>query len=218
MIRCLIKPIGITMNNKGFSLSELMMAVACTVFLMAGIASFYTISSQSYTTGMSGQILQNGANIVLSKIIDGDTESGVVYRLSTAQTYMVPNGAANHLYTCGGAPQSTSCDVSQTASELYYCQDAPTYCNSSDATARWYYLNHAGSAVMYHYPGEATDQAIYTAPTGSMLTLRFSPATSTPLNAIEIDVAVTQNISGGTTIRLAANGSASTYVLLRNHL
>ena len=72
-----------------------MMAVAFSVLLMTGVYGFYNASSQTYSSGISGQNLQDGANIVISKIIEGETESGVVYRLSTAVSYMIPNGSAN---------------------------------------------------------------------------------------------------------------------------
>ena len=197
------------MDNRAFSMGELMVAVICTVLLMTGVYSFYTVASQSYSTGITGQTLQEGSNIVISKIIEGDTESGSVYRLSTAASYSIPNGTLNHLYTCGGAPQIAPCDPSQPASELIF--------TAKDDSTRWYYLNHSGSAVMYHYPGEVADKPIYTAPKNSKLTLRFSPATSAAANVVEIDAALTENVSGGTTTRLATNGSASTYVLLRDH-
>ena len=78
-----------------------------------------------------------------------------------------------------------------------------SHCNYADNTVRWYYLNSAGTAVIYHHPtsgGGTVDENIYTAPAGSTLTLRFSPAqqnnpapppaTLTLPNVIEIDVAL----------------------------
>jgi hypothetical protein len=198
LIRCLT-------NNKAFSLVELMVAVTFSVLLLTGVYSFYTVSSQSYSYGISGQTLQDGANIVLSKIIEGATEAnGTVYRLSTSVSYYIPTGNPNI---------------------LYYCQDSP--CSSADTTARWYTLDPTNRKVLYYHPtsNPLGYDVIYSAPAGSSFlnpvsnskTLRFSPATGTPLNVVEIDVALTKNISGGTTTRLANNGSASTFVLLRNH-
>ena len=60
------------MNNRAFNLVELMMAVAFSVLLLTGVYSFYNASSQSYSSGISGQTLQDGADIVLSKIIEGE--------------------------------------------------------------------------------------------------------------------------------------------------
>jgi len=198
-------------NNQAFSLVELMMAVAFSVLLMTGVYGFYNAASQSYSSGISGQTLQDGTNIVLSKIIKGETESSVVYRLATSVSYRIPNGSANYLYSCGGSPQVAPCNANNTSGELYYCQDSPCG-GANDATARWYYLNSAGTSVIYHHPaatGGTTEENIYTAPAGSTLTLRFSPAAvNTPLNVVEIDVA----LSGRRT-----TGAASTFVLLRDH-
>lgn len=212
------------MNNRAFTFVELMMAVAFSVLLLTGVYSFYNASSQTYSAGISGQALQDAATIVLSQIIEGGTEPTGVYRLSTAISYMIPNGTGNGLYTCGGSPQAASCNASQTASELYYCQNSP--CSQSggvnNSTARWYYLNSTGTAVIYHHPttgGGTVEQTIYTAPTGSTLTLRFVPAAvGTPLNVVEVDVALTKNLSANiTNQRLAISGAASTFVLLRDH-
>lgn len=200
---------------------ELMMAVSFSVLLMTGIYGFYNASNQVYNSGVSEQNLQTAANIVLSKIIEGETESGVVYRLSTAASYMIPNGTGNYLYSCGGSPRATPCNASNLSGELYYCQDSP--CGGySDPTARWYYLNSGGTSVIYHHPksnGGTVEETIYTAPAGSTLTLRFSPAqVGTPLspsaNVVEIDVDLTSGISIS---RLATCGDASTFVLLRDH-
>ncbi len=113
MILCLIKPMRTTLNNNAFTLMELMMAVSFSVLLMTGIYGFYNASNQVYNSGVSEQNLQTAANIVLSKIIEGETESGVVYRLSTAASYMIPNGTGNYLYSCGGSPRATPCNAKQ---------------------------------------------------------------------------------------------------------
>jgi Tfp pilus assembly protein PilE len=191
-------------NNKGFNLVELMMAVAFSLLLMTAVYGFYNIARQSYFSGISGQSLQDGANIVLSKIIEGKSESNVVYRLSTAVSYMIPNNSTG---------------------DLYYCQVSP--CTSGDLTARRYYLNTTVDAkgaityqVIYHHPkagGGTIDEMIYTAPNGSILTLRFSPAAvGTPANVLEIDVALNQNLSQKANSR-TISGTASTFVLIRNH-
>jgi hypothetical protein len=79
---------------------------------------------------------------------------------------------------------------------------------------------------MYHHPaagGGTIEENIYTAPAASTLTLRFSPAeVGSPLapssNVVEIDVALIKNLSVNiTNKRLATSGTASTFVLLRNH-
>jgi hypothetical protein len=223
MIRCLTKNLCKSMNQRGFSLLEMLMAVGFSVLLMTGVFTFYNVSSKSYSSGIAGQSLQDGANIILSKIIEGETENGVVYRLSTSNTYSVASGTStsntNYLYSCGGTAQTAPCNNANASSELYFCQDnpSPTNCNFKDSTARWYYLNSTSTSVIYHHPsssGSVVEENIYTAPTGSSLRLRFSPpslgSTSSPSTiVVEIDVALISN---------TASGAASTFVLLRNHL
>ena len=234
MTQCLTKPMRTTINNHAFSMVELMLAVGFSVLLLTGVYGFFNAASQSYFAGIAGENLQDAANIVLSQITQGITESTGVYRVSTAVSFMIPNGTTNYWYTCiGGNPQATSCNTSQPNSELYFCQD--NSCAQSggvnESTARWYYLNSTGNAVIYHHPktgGGYVEQTIYTAPTGTSLTLRFTPAqqpnpspppaTIAIPNVIEIDVALTRNSLGGiTNQRLVFSGSASTFVLLRGH-
>ncbi|MDE2027324.1 MAG: type II secretion system protein [Candidatus Omnitrophica bacterium] len=210
-------------NNRGFTLLELLMAVAFSVLLLTAVYGFFNATNQTYSAGISGQNLQDAAHIILSKITEGETESGNIYRLATGVAFLVPNGVGTALYTCGGGTQTAPCNTNNPYGELYYCQDSP--CTPTDATARWYYLNSAGTAVMYHYPGEPNNQdiTIYTAPSGSTLSLRFSPAqVGSPLasstKTVEIDVDLTGNVSANiTNRRLITSGDVSTYVLLRNH-
>jgi hypothetical protein len=216
MTPCLIK------NNNAFTLVEMMIAVGFSVVLMTGVYGFYNASSQAYSSGISGQNLQDGANIILSKIIEGETESNVVYRLATSASYMVPNGVGTALYTCGSGTKVAPCNTSNTSGELYYCQDS--LCSTGDATARWYYLNSTGTSVIYHHPktgGGTTEETIYAAPTGSSINLRFSPAQNNGVvipNVLEVDVDLAKNLSPTiTNARLATSGGASTFVLMRNH-
>ena len=215
----LIKPMRKTKNNKAFSLLELMMAVAFSVLLLTGVYGFYNTASQIYSSGVSEQNLQAGANIVLSKIIEGQAESGKVYRLTNSVTYSIPNG---------------------NSTLLYFCQDNPSVitCGPADNTVRWYTVDPTHTSLRYYHPtsNPLGYDVIYTAPEGTTLTLRFSPAkaketvpnptpppatiTSTVIlpNVIEIDVALTKNLAPNiTNSRLATSGSASTFVLLRNH-
>jgi hypothetical protein len=204
-------------GQEAITLTEMMIAISFTVFLMMGVYGFYSTSGQEYNAGIKGQTLQDGANIILSKITRGDVESGTVYRLETGSSYLIPNGVTPALYTCGGASQTAPCNATWTSSELYYCQDSP--CTPTDTTARWYYLNSTGTAVMYHYPGEAgnNDISLYTAPTGSTMSLRFVSATSST-NVIRIDAALNAKIAANVTnLRLAYSGAVTNYILLRNH-
>ncbi len=217
MIRCLTKYNAKIRDRKAVTLTEMLIAVSFTVFLMLGVFGFYDIASQNYNAGLAGQNLQDGANIIIGKITKGDIESGSIYRLDTGQSYLIPNGVGAALYTCGGAAQSASCNATWVSSELYYCQDTP--CTTGDATARWWYLNSAGTAVKYHYPGEPNNQdiTIYTAPPKSSISLRFVSATASP-NVVRIDAGLTANLFAGVTnLRLATSGAVTTFVLLRNH-
>jgi hypothetical protein len=199
------------MNKKAFTLTEIMIAVAFTVLLLTGVYSFYNTSSQSYSSGISGQALQSGASIVISKIIEGGKEpNGLVIRLGTSASFYIPN-----------------------PNTLYFCQDNP--CSAADNTARWYTLDPTNTEVLYHHPtsNPLGYDIVYTAPKGSSFfnsatnskTLRFLPPTLGPGNpappsttVVEIDVALTENLAAGiTNQRLAISGAASTYVLLRNH-
>jgi hypothetical protein len=217
MTRCLTDIEHKLRGRDAVTLTEMLIAISFTVFLMMGVYGFYDVASQSYNSGISGQTLQDGANLMLNKITRGDLESGTIYRLDTGESYLIPNGTATALYTCGGAAQAASCNAIWLSSELYYCQDSP--CTPSDPTARWYYLNSAGTAIKYHYPGEANnlDITLYTAPTGTSMALRFSTATASA-NVVRIDAALTKNLFvGETNLRLAPSGSVTTFVLLRNH-
>jgi hypothetical protein len=197
-----------------------MMAVAFSVLLFTGVYGFYNASSQTYSAGVAGQNLQDGSDIILTKITEGESETGTVYRLSTAISYLIPNGTGTSLYTCGGATQILPCNSTYPNSELYYCQDSP--CTPTDSTARWYYLNSAGTSVIYHHPsvsgGGTVEETVYKAPTGSTMVLRFESATGTPANVVEVDAALTQNLASNVTnARMATSGSGTTYVLLRDH-
>lgn len=198
-------------NHHGFTLVEMMVAIGFSVLLMTGVYGFYTASSQSYSAGISGQALQEGANIVISKIIEGGREpSGTIVRLGTSMSFYIPNNNPNI---------------------LYFCQDSP--CSAADGSARWYTLDPTNTEVQYHHPtsNPLGYDIIYTAPAGSSFfnaatntkTLRFLPPTlGSPLSpsttVVEIDVALTQTLAPNiTNNRLAFSGAASTYVLLRNH-
>jgi hypothetical protein len=186
------------MNNKAFNLVEMMIAVAFSVILLTGVYGFFNAASQTYTSGVSGQALENGANVILSKILEGATEGnspGTVYRLSTAKSYYIPN-----------------------LNTLYYCQDSP--CSAADATARHYTLDLTNTKILYYHPttNPLGYDIIYQAPTGSTLILRFLPATAHTSFAVEIDVALKENLAAIiTNQRLAVSGTASTFVLLRDH-
>jgi len=195
-------------DKNGFTLVELMMAVGFSVLLMAGVFGFYNVASKAYSSGITGQTLQDGATIILNKIIKGQAESGTIYRLESSNTFSIP--------------------VSN-SSQLYFCQDNAV-CGPADPTVRWYILDPTNTSLRYFHPttNPLGYDTIYTAPPETTISLRFSPAqqvnpapppaTIAIPNVIEIDVALKQNASpGNTNKQLATSGAASTFVLLRNH-
>ena len=211
MILCLTKTMRTPMNKKAFTLLELMMAVAFSVLLLTGVFGFYNAANQLYSSGITAQNLQDGANIVLNKLIEGQAESNTVYRLETSASFYIPTGNSNTLYFCQYNPSNTPC-------------------STSDPTVRWYTLDPTSTSLRYYHPtsNPLGYDVIYTAPKNTTITLRFSPAqepnplppptTITIPNVIEIDVALTENLLPNVTNnRLAASGSASTFVLLRDH-
>src|ERR1035438_5084105 len=116
MTPCLIKPKRTPTNSKAFSLVELLLAVAFSVLLLTGVFAFYNAATQSYSSGISGQTLQDGTNIIINKMMEGETESNVVYRLSTSASYTVActtncSPSPVILYSCGGNPQNTACNT-----------------------------------------------------------------------------------------------------------
>ncbi len=196
-------------NNRAFTLVEILMSVALTVLLMSAVYGFYITARQVFTSGVSGEGLQDGANIILSKIIEGQTESGKVYRLGTSSTFNIPDANSGL---------------------IYFCQDNPAIppCGPSDGSplnppARWYYLSADSRQLLYHHPTSSPTgyDVLYTAPVGCIISLRFSPALftngQTIPNTVEIDVSVLANLPSDTNTRVANIGTVSTYVLLRNH-
>jgi len=188
-------------NKKAFSLVELLTALSFSVFLVTGVIAFYNVAGKSYSSGATAQNLQNGASIVLTKIIEGAAESGTVYRLSTSTATFIPN-----------------------VNTLFFCQVSP--CSAAILPSRSYALDATNTKILYFHPtlNPLGYDVIYTAPTGSSFfnsatnskTLRFFSVPGLS-NVIEIDVALTQNVSPGMLNSRVVSGSASTYILLRNH-
>jgi hypothetical protein len=166
----LTKPMRVHLNRRSYSLVEIMIAAVFGVILTGAVLNFYVLSKRTYSSGVSRQWLQDGANIMLSKMIQER------FRLSEAASF------------------STS-----GLSELHFKA-------LNETVDRSYRLN--GSSTVLIYNSGAGDEAIYTAPTGVTLTLRFSQPYS---GTIGIDVALTQTVAG-----TPVSGSASTYISIRN--
>ena len=191
-------------KNRAFTLVELLIAMAFTVVLMLGVANFYNFTKNTYNTILTQQPLQDGTNIVLSRIINGAAEpGGVVFRLSQAEHYCIGTGAW--------------CGTGNSSAELHFKNP------NVDAYERWYKVDNASRSLVYHHPTAANptgaDETIYTAPSGATLTLFFWPPTianpievNQPTQSVHAKVTLTQSISGRTVA-----GSTSTLIVLRNH-
>ena len=195
MIPCLIERMCIKMNKRAFTLIEVLIATAFSVVLILVVVTFYSVTRKVYSSGLSMQLLEDGANIVLSKIIEGKTEPGGVFRLAQAVSYCFGPG--------------TNCTPSS-PNQLYFI--------GTDGINRWYHLNNTSTSLLYHHPTAGSplgaDEMIYTAPAGATLTLSFWPPTAIdpnfkyPAADVGITVTLTQN---------TVTGSVSTLVDLRNH-
>ncbi len=177
-------------NKKAFTLVEIMVSTACTLALILAVYNFYNLTKQVYTSVLSRQTLQDGANIVLSKIIEGGTEPTGVFRLAQGASYCIGSGLS-----CGTI----------NASELHFW--------GTDSIERWYFLDNARTSLMYHHPTAANpagaDERVYAAPKGSILTLLFwIPTGNYPAADVGVNVALTQN---------TITGSVTTQINLRNH-
>ena len=184
------------MNKKGFTLVEIMMATLISVVLFVGIFNFYYVSKSIYALGIARQALEDGAHVVVSKMIEGGTEAGGgTYRLAQGVSYCIGSGAS-----CGTV----------TTSELHF--------RGTDSIERWYSLNNTNTALIYHHPIAGSpggaDETIYTAPMGAAMTLLFwIPAVNNyPAAAVGVNVTLTKNVFGKN-----VTGSAATVVTLRNH-
>lgn len=184
------------MNKKAYTLVEIMVSLTLALIVIIGMFNFYNVTRQVYSSSISRQTLEQGANLVLSKMIEGGTEPGGVYRLMQGVSY------------CIGAGVSPSCHTAIT-SELHFW--------GPDGIERWYHLNSTNTSLLYHHPmasnTQGADEMIYTAPRGTTITLLFwIPAVNYSAAVVGASVTLTQNVLGAT-----ITGSATTLVNLRNH-
>lgn len=168
--------------KSGFTLTELLVAAVIAIFIVGAAVSFFYSTNRASSMGVSRQELQNAAHVVLTRMVDGKSLPSGI-PLSEAVSCHQPGGIL---------------------SELHFID--------INGTERSFRLGAASRSVIYNYPsGPGTvDEVIYTAPAGANVTLRFSEPY--PDIVVNIDVAITGNVSGRTVC-----GSASTYVNMRNH-
>ena len=172
-------------NNRALILIELLAAIVILTFLAAIVTGIFILTTEDHYTGASEQQLQYKVNTLLAKIIEGKPEPGGIFRLSEAVTYNLVD-----------------------ISELHF--------TGTDSIERWFRLDSPSRSVIYHHPTALgiVDETIYTAPAGTVITLRFSIPAGPQYEGVVvgIDAALTCSAFGRT-----VSGSASTYVNIRNH-
>lgn len=154
-------------NKRAFTLAETVVAIAFTVVLMTIIGSFYNTTRGVNSAGTAGQMLQDGSNLVLSKIIEGKTEPTGVYRLAEATNYSIASLSELHFWGTDGIERWFK--LNGTSTQLLY----------------------------HHPTSSGTiDEVIYTVPANATLTLRFwVPAVANYSAAVVgIDAALTQTV------------------------
>ena len=155
-------------NNKAFTLAEIIIAASIAVFITGAVFSFDYLANHTITNGMSRQQFQNDANIVLTKIIGGKSEPGGVFRLSEAVSYNIASISELHFVGIDGIERWFSLN------------------------------NTSTSIIYHHPTASGTtDEIIYSAPTRATITLRFSIPSGPQYTGvvIGIDVAITKNVS-----------------------
>ena len=189
MIRLQINMIRKYTYKNGYTLVEIIVSTAITIILITILYNFYTVANLIYSTGLSTQALEDGANTVLIKMIEGKSEPTGMFRLAEGVSYTIPS--INRINFVGTDGVTRSYRLNNSATALIY--------------------NHLTIAG-------ATDETIYTAPVGATIILRFSVpnVVNNATAVVNIDVALTQPARNSAGSRLLS-GSASTIVNLRNH-
>ena len=174
-------------NKKAQTLVELLITSVLVVILMSSALGAFILVKQVFVRDIAAANFQRGANVIMGKIIKGEPESGVIFRLSEAVSYSIPSIAELHF-------------VGTDTIERWYCL-------TSDSN---------GTYLSYYHPGwfNGLGEKIYTIPPGATITLRFRYLTGSIFTNIDvgIDVALSQNILGKN-----ISGSATTVVNIRNH-
>ncbi len=148
---------------------ELVFVVGLSAMLTGVILAALTSSRQICTSVAADQDLQQTANVIMNKIIKGNSESGVIYRLSEAKSFTIVS--ISELRFVGTDSVERRYFLNNTGTELWY--------------------THPGA-------GGTVSDLIYRAPTGTTLTLRFwQLAGSNYTNiTVGIDVALSKTVNG----------------------
>lgn len=162
-----IKRLPRSRDKRGFTLLELVVAIGLSTLLTGALLAALTSSRQLCTSIAADQDLQQTANVLMDKIIKGEAEAGVTYRLSEATVYSVV-----------------------TLSEL-------DFKDIGDASWRAYFLtlSNTGNELWYRRPiaGVAAVELLYKAPAGTTFTLRFWNSDNA---TVGINVALSRTVNG----------------------
>lgn len=188
------------LDNKAHTLTELILASAITVILIASVLGAFIFTKRIYASSIAMANLQRDADVTLKKIIKGEHETtdpaGVFRRLSEAKTFKI-----SKIYTTKTKLEFTVTDNSVSSGSYY-----------SDST---------GTSILHHHPGStsAQDETIYTAPPGATLVLQFAqhdpgyPPGDVYTNVdVCINLMISQNVYGRN-----ISGSATAMLNIRNH-
>lgn len=115
------------LREQGFSLIELMVAMALGSFIIAGLVSVFISASKSYTTGQALVEIQDKGRFAIEKIREDVQRAG--FGLATTANPV-------RLVAAGG---TTDCNTNLEVLEIYFNQDS-----SADDTLRCYFRNAAG--------------------------------------------------------------------------
>ena len=159
------------LNRRGFTLTEVLIALTISVLLITAVLGAYITSSEFLFSNVAGRNVQSDANLLMNKIIKGRREPTGIFRLSEAASYNPQSVSELHFTGTDGI-------------ERWYRLGA----------------NNA-SVIYHHPTANGVqDEVIYNVPQGNALTLRFwIPAGANFTNiGVGIDVALSQVFRGRT--------------------
>ena len=179
-------------NQKAYTFMEVLIAIALSIILTGALIAAFLMAQQTCAKVSAEQNLQQIANVIMRKIIKGSPKSGGLHRLNQAISFDF-----NNTYTAN------------VSGELNF--------QGTDGVNRSFYINTAGTSILYHDPGVGgADEVIYTAPPGMALVLQFWPGSLEGAVYSGVDVGINvgliQSIKGQT-----VSGSLQTFVNIRNH-
>ena len=113
-----------SVKQQGFSLIELMIAMALGAFIIAGLVSVFISASQSYTTQQALVEIQDKGRFAIEKIRDDIQRAGLGLKSADDPVKLVAAGG------------TTDCNTNFEVLEIYYNENA-----AAVATLRCYYLD-----------------------------------------------------------------------------